>query len=250
MDVPSISAAQMAEIDRIMLDELGVEPLQLMELAGHAVASFARQHLPGGDAEGRRVVALAGSGGNGGDAIVAARLLTAWGADVTIVTARPIAEHTGLAGHQLDIARRWGIPIEPAAPASETLLPASVASADLILDGLLGFSLRGDPRGTSASLIEAANRSNVPILAIDLPSGLDATIGAVGSPCIRATMTLTLAMAKSGLLAPSAAAVVGQLWVADIGVPAQAYARLGIEGPGPMFARGAFVPINAPGGLK
>ncbi|HEV2067973.1 MAG TPA: NAD(P)H-hydrate epimerase, partial [Thermomicrobiales bacterium] len=101
MRVPSITAAQMAEIDRIMLDDLGVEPLQLMELAGHAVASFARQHLLEGDAEGRRVVALAGSGGNGGDAIVAARLLTAWGADVTIVTARPIAEHTGLAGHQL-----------------------------------------------------------------------------------------------------------------------------------------------------
>lgn len=251
MDVPSISATQMAEIDRIMLDELGVEPLQLMELAGHAVASFARYHLPGGDAGGRRVVALAGSGGNGGDAIVAARLLTAWGADVTIVTARPIADHTGLAGHQLDIARRWGIPIGAADSVMDELLPAGAAAraaADLIIDGLLGFSLQGDPRGISASLIEAANGSNVPILAIDLPSGLDATSGAVGDPCIRATMTLTLAMAKSGLLAPAAAAVVGELWVADIGVPAQAYARLGVDPPGPMFARGSFVPVNAPGG--
>jgi len=257
MGVPSITAAQMAEIDRVMLDELGVEPLQLMELAGHAVASFARHQLLGDDAEGQRVVALAGSGGNGGDAIVAARLLTAWGADVTIVTARPIAEHTELADHQLDIAQRWGIPIQPGDPEIKALLPAGADAAaaagaipDLIIDGLLGFSLRGDPRGMSASLIEAANRSNVPILAIDLPSGLDATSGAVGSPCIRATMTLTLALAKSGLLAPSAASVVGQLWQADIGVPAQAYARLGVDLPHPMFARGSFVPVNAAGGLQ
>lgn len=255
MGVPSITAAQMAEIDRIMLDDLGVEPLQLMELAGHAVASFARQHLLGGDAEGRRVVALAGSGGNGGDAIVAARLLTAWGADVTIVTARPITEHTGLAGRQLEIARRWGIRIEPGDSATEVLAadymaarPAVRAAADLIIDGLLGFSLQGDPRGVSASLIDVANRSSVPILAIDLPSGLDATSGIFGNPCIRATMTLTLAMAKTGLLAPPAAAVVGELCVADIGVPAEAYARLGVDLPGQMFAQGSFVPVHDPGG--
>ena len=248
-DLPSISAAQMAEIDRIMLDDLGVEPLQLMELAGHAVAAFAREHMLGGDVTDRRVIALAGNGGNGGDAVVAARLLTAWGADVTIVTARPVAEHAGLAAHQLDIAQRWGIPTEVGDTATTTLSHAS-ADADLVLDGLLGFSLHGDPHGASASLIDAANRSDIPILAIDMPSGLDATSGAVGSPCIRATSTLTLAMAKTGLLNATAAEVVGNLWIADIGVPGQAYARLGIEESGPMFARRPYVPVNAPGGTQ
>lgn len=247
--VPSISAAQMAEIDRIMLDDLGIAPLQLMELAGHAVASFAREHLLDGDANGHSVVVLAGNGGNGGDAIVAARLLTAWGADVTIVTARPVAEHTGLAAHQLEIATRWGIPIQVGDTAATTL-PGAGAAADLIVDGLFGFSLRGDPHGASAALIEAANRSARPILAIDIPSGLDATSGAVGSPCIRATSTLTLAMAKSGLLEAVAAPVAGELWIADIGVPAGAYARLGIDPPGPMFAREPFLRANEPGNVQ
>lgn len=247
-DPPSISAAQMAEIDRIMLDDLGIEPLQLMELAGLAVASFARKHLLDGDVRGQRVMALAGTGGNGGDAIVAARLLTAWGADVAIVTTRGIEEHAGLAAHQLEVARRWAIPIEVGNTTTKTLLPADVA-ADLIIDGLLGFSLRGDPQGVSASLIDAANRSGRPILAIDLPSGLDATSGTVGSPCVRATSTLTLAMAKRGLLVRAAAPVVGELWVADIGVPAQAYARLGVDLANPMFARGSFVPVSTPGGV-
>lgn len=253
----AITAEQMADLDRIMLDELGIAPLQLMELAGHAIATFARDRMLDGDVTNRRVVALAGNGGNGGDAVVAARLLAAWGADVTVVTARPVAEHAGLAAHQLDIARRWGIPIEVGDTTTNTLPrggaaagAAAGAAVDLIIDGLLGFSLQGDPHGASASLIDAANRSDVPILAIDMPSGLDATSGAVGSPCIQATSTLTLAMAKHGLLEASAATVVGDLWIADIGVPGQAYARLGVEGPDLMFARDPYVLVNAPGGIQ
>lgn len=242
--VPSISAAAMARIDRIMLDDLGIEPLQLMELAGHAVATFARARLLDGDVTDRRVVALAGNGGNGGDAIVAARLLTAWGASVSIMTTRPAGEHTGLAARQLGMATRWGIPIQVGDPAASPL-----PDADLIVDGLLGFSLQGNPRGVTASLIDAANVSSRPILAIDMPSGLDATTGVVSTPCIRARSTLTLAIAKSGLLAADAASVVGDLWIADIGVPAGAYARLGVPGPGPVFARESFVPASGSGGI-
>lgn len=229
----AITAEQMADLDRIMLDELGIAPLQLMELAGHAIATFARDRMLDGDASGKRIIALAGNGGNGGDALVAARLLTAWGAIVTIMTTRPVAEHAGLAAHQLDIARRWGIPVQVS---DDTVLDP----ADLILDGLLGFSLRGDPQDTSASLIEAANRSEAPILAIDMPSGLNATSGAVGSPCIRATSTLTLAMAKTGLLTPNARHVAGDLWVADIGVPSVAFGRVGLSFAYAPFATSAF----------
>lgn len=230
----AITAGQMVELDRVMLDDLGIAPLQLMEIAGHAVATFARDRMLNGDASGRRVIALAGNGGNGGDALVAARLLTAWGAMVTIVIARPAEAHTGLAAHHLAIARRWGIPVR-VADERTTLEPA-----DLLLDGLLGFSLQGDPHGVTASLIEAGNAHGAPILAIDLPSGLNATTGVVGTPCILAHTTLTLALTKTGLLTPRARDVVGELWVADIGISLTAYGRVGQSFAAAPFASGPF----------
>lgn len=248
----AITAEQMADLDRIMLDELGIAPLQLMEIAGHAVATFARDRLLDRDASGKRVIALAGNGGNGGDALVAARLLTAWGAMVTIVTARPIADHDGLAAHHLDIARRWGIPVQvgSASADDDTALDPAGAAADLLLDGLLGFSLDGDPRGVTASLIERANGHPAPTLAIDLPSGLEATTGVIGTPCIRARMTLTLAMCKTGLLTPNASHVLGDLWVADIGVPPVAFGRVGLSFASAPFATGAFHLVFDAGGAK
>lgn len=251
----AITAEQMTEVDRIMLADLGIEPLQLMELAGHAVATFARDHLLGGDVSTKRVVALAGNGGNGGDALVAARLLTAWGAMVTIVVARPPEEHTGLAARQLDSARRWGIPVQVAgedtvlegagAPARAATRAAARVATDLVLDGLLGFSLRGNPHGTTATLIERTNAQGAPILAIDVPSGFEATTGVIGVPCIRARTTLTLAMAKTGLITPSARRVTGDLWVADIGVPNAVFERVGLSLSEPPFATRSFHQVFA-----
>ncbi|MDQ3539305.1 MAG: NAD(P)H-hydrate epimerase [Chloroflexota bacterium] len=243
----AITAEQMADLDRIMLDELGIAPLQLMEIAGHAVATFTRDRLLDGDASGKRVLALAGNGGNGGDALVAARLLTAWGAMVTIVIARPPDVHSGLAAHQLDIARRWGISVQTAD--DDTALDPAGAAADLILDGLLGFSLHGDPRGATATLIERANAHDAPTLAIDLPSGLEATTGVIRTPCIRARTTLTLAMTKTGLLTPGARTVLGDLWVADIGVPPVAFGRVGLSFASAPFATGAFHHVFDAGGV-
>ena len=174
--LPTLTASQMAEIDRIMLNDLGIGPLQLMELAGHAVASFAREHLLDGLPLDKRVVILAGTGGNGGDGMVAARLLTARGANVSLILTRPVNDHAGVALHQLGILQRWDISITEGT--TETPLP----EADLIIDGLLGFSLDGDPHGTAATLIEAANAATAPILAIDLPSGLTRRPARSGRP--------------------------------------------------------------------
>lgn len=248
--LPTLSAAQMAEIDRIMLQDLGIGPLQLMELAGHAVASFAREHMLQRDPLGKRIVVLAGTGGNGGDGMVAARLLTAWGADVSVIVTRAVEDHAGIALHQLGILQRWGIPLVDGM--TGTSLPdagaaargAARGAADLIIDGVLGFSLEGDPRGTAAILIEAANDAAAPILAIDLPSGLNATTGEIGSPCIRAETTLTLALAKSGLGAEGAEVVTGDLWLADIGVPPAAYARIGIPLSALIFASRPFLRLS------
>lgn len=239
--LPTLTAAQMAEIDRIMLQDLGVGSLQLMELAGYAVASFAREHLLDNLPLDKRIVVLAGTGGNGGDGMVAARLLTAWGADVQVVTTRAVEDHAGIALHQLGILQRWGLPIVDGSIDPSVPIPGDT---DLIIDGLLGFSLEGDPRGAAAALIEAANHAAAPILAIDLPSGLNATTGEIGSPCIRATATLTLALAKTGLGADGVEPVTGDLWLADIGVPPAAYARIGIPLSAIVFAARPFLHLS------
>lgn len=231
--IPAISAAQMAEVDRIMIHELGVDVLQLMEVAGFAVARFARERFLG-DANGKRVLVLCGSGGNGGDGLVAARFLHGWGASVSVLlSARPDPAR-GVAAHQLAILERMPVEIALGGPA---ILPES----DLIIDALLGFSLVGAPTGETAALIRGANDSHGPILAVDLPSGLDATHGVAFDPCIRATATLTLALPKKGLFAPDVEAQVGELYVADIGVPPFVYRRLGVSIE-PLF--GASDPIQ------
>ena len=239
--IPAVSADEMAEVDRLMLDDLGVEPLQLMESAGFAIADFCRQHLLAGGPTGARILALAGSGGNGGDAMVAARWLAGWGALPTVVLSKPASDYAGIAAHQLATVQRMGLPILDPAGGEEQSLPP----ADLILDGLLGFSAHGDPRGLVGTLIEAANAHGAPVLAIDQPSGLDATTGAIGTPCIRAETTLTLALPKSGLGTVHAAAVTGAIWVADIGVPTTILRRAGADLDRPLFATDRFLEWTA-----
>ena len=233
-DVPALTAAQMVRVDRIMAEEIGLDLLQVMETAGRAVARFARSRFLGGDPRGRRVLVLAGSGGNGGDGLVAARLLLGWGATVEVVPSHPPAALRGAAAHQAGILAALGA--EPAPPPEVDGDTPALPPADLVVDALLGFGLSGPPSGASAALIRAANAHPAAVLAVDLPSGLEATTGEPFAPCVGATATLTLALPKTGLLTPAARPLVGELHVADIGVPAAAYARLGVE-VGPLFAR-------------
>ena len=220
---PSVTGEQMAEVDRMMIRELGVDVLQLMEVAGRAVAGFARDWMLGGDAAGKRVLILCGTGGNGGDGLVAARFLHAWGAQVEVWLSHRPDPDRGVAAHQLAIVERMKIPV------TVSTLQPDLPAADLVIDALLGFSLSGPPSGETADLIRAANTQSAPVLAVDLPSGLLATDGIPLEPCIRATTTLTLAMPKRGLFELAASAFVGALFVADIGVPSEIYLSFGVS---------------------
>jgi NAD(P)H-hydrate epimerase len=229
--LPAVTGEQMAAVDRAMVEVLGLDIRQVMETAGRQVAVFARRML-GGDPTGRPVAILCGTGGNGGDGLVAARYLQGWGAAVRVILARePDPERHAVAAHQLAVLRAMGVPADVS-----TGIPVS----DLVIDGLLGFSTRTAPTGTTADLIQAANRAGSPILAIDLPSGLPASTGEPFDPAIRATTTLTLGLPKTGLLLESARPIVGELWIADIGIPLAAYAAAGIA-VGPAFAREEFL---------
>ncbi len=164
------------------------------------------------------MVILAGPGGNGGGALVCARRLAGWGAAVSVVVSATEEAFTPVPRHQLRALRRLDVSI------SETGYELSAQPA-LIIDGLIGYSLRGAPRGRAEELIRWANQAPSPVLSLDVPSGFDPSSGEPLDPAIRATATLTLALPKLGLRAARAAAHVGELYLGDIGVPRQLYRR-------------------------
>jgi NAD(P)H-hydrate epimerase len=222
-DVPALTTDQMREVDRIMIEDLGIDLARMMENAGRNLAWLARERFSPSS-----VTILAGSGGNGGGGLVAARHLHNRGVVVTVTLAN--AELGEVPAAQAAMLQAMGVAVsdEP-------------APADVVIDALIGYSLSGDPRGRPAELIEWANHQPSPVLALDVPSGLDTSIGLIGDPCVRATATMTLALPKTGLaFAPT---VVGELYLADISVPGAVYQAFDIELDDP-FAQGSVVPIT------
>ena len=220
--VPWLTPEQMVEVDRAMVEDYRILLVQMMEQAGRHLAQLARVRFLSGDPRGRSVVVLAGTGGNGGGALVCARRLSAWGARVIVAVTAADDRFADVPRHQLEIVRRMAIPVLRAGTLSDTA-PA------LVVDGIIGYSLRGSPRGEAAGLIGWANAVGAPILALDLPSGLDATTGQPFTPTIAAAATMTLALPKQGLGGDAARPLVGELYLADIGVPPQLYARPPLE---------------------
>ncbi len=239
--IPAISAAQMREVDRLMVEHYHIELLQMMELAGRHLAHLAQTRFLAGAPAGKSVVVLAGKGGNGGGACVGARRLATWGANVSVVVTHPIEQVTRVAAQQRSILLHMGIPILTADDVTNIQTPA------LIIDGVIGYQLQGAPRDDAARLIHWMNAQSSPILALDLPSGLDATTGAPGDLCARATATLTLALLKMGLRAPGARAYVGELYLADISVPPELFSLLpDLEEIPPLFEHGEIVQCVEP----
>ncbi len=237
--VPSVDTDQMIEVDRAMVEDFHIELIQMMENAGRNLAHLARVRFLDADAGGKRIVVLAGTGGNGGGAMVAARRLANWGAAVGVYTTRAAGSYSGVPAHQLDILQRMGVAVEHAAA------PGADVVVDVVLDGVIGYSLSGAPRGMAAELIRWANHQQAPVLSLDAPSGLDTTNGTMFDPAVHAAATMTLALPKTGLLGAGTAGLVGELYVADISVPPSLYgsAALGLQ-VGEMFARGDIVRLR------
>ena len=232
--LPAVTAAQMAEVDRIMVQDLGIALIQMMENGGRHLADLTIARW-----QPERVVVLSGPGGNGGGGLVAARHLANRGSDVEVVLS-DVGRLAAVPAHQRTVLDAMGVPVHDmtgvpmhdmtGVPMHDTQqlsvpLPELLADA-VVIDALLGYSLDGDPREPAAGLIRAVEAVDVPVVALDLPSGLEATSGRVGDPCITADATLTLALPKTGMVA--GAAQVGELYVADISVPPSAYEALGI----------------------
>jgi ADP-dependent NAD(P)H-hydrate dehydratase / NAD(P)H-hydrate epimerase len=208
--VPTVSSDALRRADAEARTRFGIEPLQLMEIAGWQVARFVDTFLQG--VRGRPVTVVAGSGNNGGDALVAARFLHQRGA---IVTASIVPGHdpSSLVAHHATTIRRLGISVREA--------PDGIpAPADALVDGLLGTGIRPPLREPAPRIIEAMNAAQTPIIAIDVPSGLDADLGDGQQQTVLAAATVTLVAPKTGLRGSASA---GRVFVADIGMPVEVF---------------------------
>jgi len=228
-----VTAEEMKVMDKEAIEGCGIDVLSLMENAGLATASVSRSMLKD-SVRGKKIACLTGKGNNGGDGLVASRHLDNWGADLTVVLSSAKEELGETCSRQLAVVRSMGTPV--LGPATE------LASFDLLIDALLGYNSRGDPREPMAGLIRAANGSGVPILAVDVPSGLDPTEGNPNEPCIRANATITLALPKTGFLNGRSKEFVGELYLGDVSIPGKVYEEFGQTAP--LFERGPVVRVR------
>lgn len=214
-EVPAVTADQMREVDRVAIEEVGPNLFQMMENAGRNLALSSIEML-GAEWRTKPVVVLAGTGGNGGGGICAARHLANRGAQVTVVVSDE-ERLGGVPSEQFEVYRGT-----PGRMVSVDKLPTLDAS--LVIDAIIGYSLGGPPRGPVGEMIKWTAETPARTLSLDVPSGSDATTGDTPGVHVSADRTLTLALPKTGLVG----APVGELWLADIGIPAEVYRRVGI----------------------
>jgi NAD(P)H-hydrate epimerase len=222
-EIAWLTEAQMIEVDRVMIDTLLIGLTEMMENAGRALAQVVIDRFAPSS-----VTVLAGSGGNGGGGLAAARHLANRGVDVSVTLSQTTEHFAPVPGHQYSILRRMGVSVTP-----------DPRRSDVVIDALIGYSLRGAPRGRVGELISEISEIGNQIVSLDTPSGLNVTDGSVPGLVVNADATLTLALPKIGLRdAPQ----VGELYLADISVPPSVYDAIGV-GPAPDFSQRALLRI-------
>lgn len=206
--VAAPTGSDSADYDRWAIEELGVPHPVLMENAGRSAAHVLDRLFPRG-----RVVAVVGSGNNGGDALVLLRTLAAWGRPVTAVLAgdRDGAE---------DRSHGWELPVvSDGGLGEEAGGGGPLAGAEVVVDGILGTGITGAPRERQAAAIRAMSRAGRPVLALDIPSGVDADTGAVPGEAVEAEVTVAFGWPKLGSLLQPGRSRVGRLVAVEIGFP-------------------------------
>ncbi len=215
-----MSRDEVRRVDAWAIKEIGAPGVVLMENAGRSCAELVREKLA--QADNPQVCIFCGTGNNGGDGYVIARHLLNAGVRVTVALCGPRDKVQGDARLNLNVLERLGHVVkqlDPGAGDVRTRAQAFGAHADLIVDALFGTGLRGELKEDYQALIEAVNGLGRPILAVDIPSGLDCDTGEPLGTAIRAAWTVTFVAIKKGFLAaPGASGYTGELYVASIGV--------------------------------
>ncbi len=241
-DTPVVTPGQMREIQRAAQEVFHYDILQAVENAGQAAAELVLAML-GGSAKGQRVVVLAGGGHVGAAGLCAVRRLDNWGIQAEPLLGEVETQMSFVTRRHLYILAESGIAEPHDSDTSEHTAEEHLQRADLVVDALVGYGLEGAPTGLAAAVTEIAGATRRPILALDIPTGVNAGTGAVSSPCVNAATTLIFDLPKTGQVLPACEKNVGEMFVADLGVPRAAYERLGIGTRG-VFAEGPIVRLR------
>ena len=220
-----VTAAEMRQIDQDTIEGIGIPGIVLMETAGSAIVRAIEQYYP----TCQRIGIFVGKGNNGGDGLVIARQLAHAGRDVHLLLVSPPDSFTGEAAINLQIAKNLGLPIEAILTDAEFKSNTHIANCELFVDAILGTGLRGTVRDPMATVINTINDLAIPILSVDLPSGLDADTGNPLGTCVAADTTVTIGLPKRGLLVHPGAELAGKLEIVDIGFPEQVVEAQGIK---------------------
>jgi len=216
--LPRLSSAQVKELDRLAAERFGVAIDWLMEAAGWQLARFCD----------RPTAVVCGLGNNGGDGLAAARHLHRWGRLTNVSCIDPLRLGTE-ARRELEALRRNGVRVSDA---------PQFDGAEIVLDAIFGTGLSRPPTGHFAEWIEAVNNAERRVVSVDVPSGLDADSGLAYAPCVHAQATVTFSLPKAGLMAGDGPRLSGEVWCADLGVPLDAYAAIGVHVPADLYSTG------------
>jgi NAD(P)H-hydrate epimerase len=216
--LPYITIEQMQKLENNTVEKYGISLMQMMENAGLNLAVLARDKFLIKNIPQKKVVVVAGTGRNSGIAMAAARFLSNWGTQVSIVLTDSRGKFIPETIAQFSICQKMKIP-----------MVNSIDDADLIIDGIFGGGLKGEPSAQAVKFIEMINQSKADTLSIEAPSGLDLNGGKPSIPTVKANATLVLAIPKIGHFKLNAAKLIGDLYMADISIPPEIYPSLKIE---------------------
>lgn len=213
-----VTGSEMAALDRATIEKVGIPGAVLMENAARGAAAFFERVVP--DLLERRITVLAGSGNNAGDGFVLARLFHCRSARVKVVCLRPPERLKGDALLNFKVLRQIGVPVFTWDEKQDFSRQWPwIAESDLIIDALLGTGLNAEVTGIYRQVIEAVGKLDIPVLAVDVPSGLDASTGKIMGCAVRATATASFGFLKIGHLVEPGCDITGQVEVVDIGIP-------------------------------
>jgi len=220
--IPVVDSLGMREADRVTIDKLGLPSLVLMESAAAAVTEVVAERFP----EARRAIVVCGPGNNGGDGLAVARQLLCRGFDAEAALVATKGSLKGDAAAQVRLARSFGVRIHDCGTGTEDRLLELFAGADVIVDALFGTGLDRPLTGRWARAVRAINRAGVPVVAVDIPSGLQGASAGVPEDAVVASVTVTFAAPKIAHVLPPACWRCGEIAVADIGIPPWVVARV------------------------